>query len=641
MMNLFRLRRIIFILCLAGCLAVKGERGMLRVCHAGQEQADAAVQEAGGEEKPVMADSVSAACLVIDNQNVYEGMETSYAEGYVPKVEKDKAVIVLPLLSGKKLANNQVTVSVTFGGAENIPFVYKNYEKTVSFGYYMTQQKAEKTGCYLISFALELKKERYNGSYPVTLSVDGVDEAGNEIRQEFTVYVTVTDGKTNGDGIQGASGAGEETGFTIDNKHVYPGMEKSYAKGYVPKIKGNEAVVVLPLLAKQKLAENRMTVSLSFGESDNQPFVRNNTEKTVKLTSHKVNGKKKSQQCYLSVFHLKLKKERYNGSYPVIFSVRAQDKTGNEIHQEFTVYVTITDGKEAGEEAETDDADDNTPRFAPKVMLESYHFSKETVLCGEQFTAELTLRNTSRTDEVKNMLVSVVPGENVELLSEAASGYVEELGAGSTCTVSFAFCVNATASRGQYNIGVTMDYADSRGNPYTLQGTMKVMAEQQVQIEIAPVSVPDKIQMGETVELQAQAMNLGKGKLYNVRAVVEAEGLTSSGTAFIGDMEAGTSMVGSMELTAEGLSGDTLYGTTQGKIIFLYEDEAGNEMTQEQSFEMSILSPLSGSGDDAPEDDTTQWWIIMIVITVFIVEAAAILLMRRSRHVQMKEGEGV
>ena len=133
---------------------------------------------------------------------------------------------------------------------------------------------------------------------------------------------------------------------------------------------------------------------------------------------------------------------------------------------------------------------------------------------------------------------------------------------------------------------------------------MKVLAEQPVQIEIAPVSVPDKIQVGETVELQAQAMNLGKGKIYNVRAVLEADGLTPSGTAFIGDM-------GSMELTADGLSGDSLYGTAQGKITFLYEDEAGNEMTQEQLFETSILSPLSDENSGEGADDTEQWWVIM------------------------------
>ena len=99
-------------------------------------------------------------------------------------------------------------------------------------------------------------------------------------------------------------------------------------------------------------------------------------------------------------------------------------------------------------------------------------------------------------------------------------------------------------------------------------------------------------------------------------------------------------MTGSMELTADGLSGDSLYGTTQGKITFLYEDEAGNEMTQEQPFETSILSPLSEENSGGSADDTKHWWVIMAVIAVLLVQAAVIFIMRRAKNAPAKEGEG-
>ena len=141
------------------------------------------------------------------------------------------------------------------------------------------------------------------------------------------------------------------------------------------------------------------------------------------------------------------------------------------------------------------------------------------------------------------------------------------------------------------------------------------------------------------MELLTQAMNLGKGKLYNVRAMLEAEGLTSSGVAFIGDVEAGTSMAGSMEITAEGLTGTNLYGATQGKITFYYADEVGNEMTQEQTFETDILSPLSGENEEEPGDDTRQWWIIMTVILVLLIQAAVIFFMRKSKGIRTGGGD--
>ena len=100
-------------------------------------------------------------------------------------------------------------------------------------------------------------------------SVSAEDEAGNEINQEFTVYVTIADGKeAGGEGSQGISDTGGMTGFTIDSRHVYKGMGKSYAQGYVPGIEGKKAVIVLPLLAKHKLARNKATVTLKFGETE-------------------------------------------------------------------------------------------------------------------------------------------------------------------------------------------------------------------------------------------------------------------------------------------------------------------------------------------------------------------------------------
>ena len=638
-MNRFRWRKTIAAVCLICCFVIGAGAG------AQQDKADQTVQDdvdsAGKMLTAQGSSDTGVGVLTIDNQHVYEGMDASYGGGYVPKIEKDKVVLVLPLMSKQKLAHEQITVSVSFGGAESEPFVYKNYEMAVPFGYHKTAGRSETTGCYLVSFALQLKNERVNGSYPVTLSIRAEGETGDEIRQDFTVYVTVTDGMAaDRGGMQGSTEGGSETGFAIDSKNVYPGMGKSYAKGYVPKVERDEAVLVLPLLTERKLSRNRMTVALAFGEAENLPLVRKNYEKEVRAGRHKVNGTSKEKKCYLAVFHLKLKKDRYNGSYPVTLSVRAQDELGNSIQQDFSVYVTITDGKEAAAEGAQGDGQEEVPQFAPKVMIDSYKFSKKTILCGEKVTAKMTLHNTSSTEPIKNMLVSVAPGENVELLGKSASRYVEQLGTGETVTLSFDFRVSAAAPRGQYNMDVTMDYADKKANPYTVQGVMKVLAEQPVQIEIAPVSVPDKIQVGETVELQAQAMNLGKGKIYNVRAVLEADGLTPSGTAFIGDMEPGTSMAGSMELTADGLSGDSLYGTAQGKITFLYEDEAGNEMTQEQLFETSILSPLSGENSGESVDDTKQWWVVMAVIAVLLVQAAVIFIMRRAKNAPAKEGEG-
>ena len=118
---------------------------------------------------------------------------------------------------------------------------------------------------------------------------------------------------------------------------------------------------------------------------------------------------------------------------------------------------------------------------------------------------------------------------------------------------------------------------------------------------------------------------------------MEADGLSSSGSAYIGDIEAGASMSGSMELTAEGLSGNSLYGTAQGKLIFYYEDEMGNERKQEQAFETSIISPID-RGEEEAQDDTSQWWAIMAIIGAFLAASAGVFAARKWKLRQPESG---
>lgn len=125
---------------------------------AGQEQAgqEQTGQVQTGQVQPEKVDSKEAVdstggtALVIDSKNIYEGMAASYAKGYVPKVSEDKAIVVLPLLSKKELKNKQMTASLQLAESQTQPFVYKNYEKTVSFGYYKTAKKGKKPDVTLL-----------------------------------------------------------------------------------------------------------------------------------------------------------------------------------------------------------------------------------------------------------------------------------------------------------------------------------------------------------------------------------------------------------------------------------------------------------------------------------------------------------
>ena len=120
--------------------------------------------------------------LIIDDKHLYENMDLTYEQGYMPVVENGFAYLTLPLLG--ETYDEKVTVTLNLGSPSSSPFVFGNYSKTVS----------PEDGVYVFAFAVPLSGSRINGTYPVILTAKYLDSRGGQAQQDFTLYVTITDG---------------------------------------------------------------------------------------------------------------------------------------------------------------------------------------------------------------------------------------------------------------------------------------------------------------------------------------------------------------------------------------------------------------------------------------------------------------
>lgn len=429
--------------------------------------------------------------------------------------------------------------------------------------------------------------------------------------------------------------------LALDSQNCYEGMDRPYSQGYVPRVEDGSVYLVAPLLSSGTVKDQCLRVSLDLGDTQNTPFVVKNYEKNIYLQQVPVNGGNDAAECYVAAFSMELSAERYNGSYPVVVKAKAEDEAGNEIAQEFAIYVTITDGKDPNAEPPAEEPvqePEEPPVFAPKVMVQSCQFSKPDIQAGDEVTADITLVNTSRTQSVRNMTVTVAaPAEQFTLMSQSDTVYIDALAAGGTVTVSYQFRINADAPRGQYDLGLAMDYADSKGNSYTAGGKARMSVEQLLSLQFDPLVIPAQVEVADVIEVSTQVMNLGRSKVYNVRAVIEADGLTPQGTIFIGDVEPGTMASAGTQVTVSSMSEDgRLYGTTEGTVTFYYEDEAGAEQTEAMTFQTTVSSPFS---DDpaVQEDESGQWWIIMAVIGGVLLVFAGLIIVRKVRRRKQDE----
>ena len=146
---------------------------------------------------PPVPESTIPTALTIDTENIYDGMDKAYEDGYVPRTENGFMYIVLPMLSNGNIYQNRIKVSLGLGSGASSPFVMANYEKTFEMETVTPKNSNEEKELFLIEFTVKLSSERINGVYPVVVNISGYDDSGTPIDCSYTIYVTITDGKSN------------------------------------------------------------------------------------------------------------------------------------------------------------------------------------------------------------------------------------------------------------------------------------------------------------------------------------------------------------------------------------------------------------------------------------------------------------
>ncbi len=546
--------------------------------------------------------------LSIDTETVYEGMPKSYAEGYVPAVSGGNAMFVLPLRSSDP-AVTSITVTPVIGTDEQTPFSYGNYEFNVL---------ADANGVFVVRLSLPLKANRVNGTYCVAFRARYTDGAGAAQTQEFPVYLTIADGMDPNAPEPSEAPAGL---LAIDGKNLYPGMAKTYAEGYMPLVENGRVHIVLPLVGATY--DGRVTVTADLGATTDSPFVYGNYSQTA--TPYGWGG------LYLFSFEIPLAGGRYNGSYPVILRAEYLNARGAQTQQAFTVYVTVTDGKNPPDPNDVQKVEAERPElFISQCVIEP-----TTVGGNEVFTVRVTVENIGniRARSVKLSWSSAAPGI---LPAETANAkLLENIAAGECAEASFQLKTTKDVLAGSQPFTVALDYVDLYGGTYTASREFLVHVTQPVELSYDTISVPKEIAAGETLSLPANVFNVGKAPLRNVSVTVAGAGLFPTSTVFLGDIAPGEAgygelkvFVGMLSMT-EGYSQS--YGLTHGVYTITYYDDNDAEHTAETEFTLEIKQPVIESAAEPEEDPqpVIQWWVAVLAGFAAIAILVAALVVSR------------
>lgn len=582
--------------------------------------------------------------LAIDMDRQYPGMDKTYRAGYSGTVAEGKLRLVLPLLNqGGLSAPINVTLSAAFLTVE------EKKESVVSQNMDLGNGQTVEN-VYLADFEILLPDSVTPGSYPVKVTVDMGDPA-QAIELPLSLNVVIpqpetpsTEPDTPTDPSEPADPTEPSipqipTVLEIDSSHIYSGMDMAYEDGYLPRISGGVMKIVLPLKCSGALWGDKLDTSISLDTSASSPFVVENFRKTFYLESVTPKNSSESQEVYLVIYDIQLSDERRNGTYPVTITTSGFDASGNAITTTFTLYITITDGKiEKIAQPVVD-----TPTAEPVVYISKTVLEPTTAQAGESFTMTVILKNSITTKYVRNMLVTVDTG-NVQIDLEEDSNIfpIEKIDKGGEVELTLHFSTEPAIPSGKYPISFSFKYDSSKTLNLSSTGATVVEIQQPANMELVMPRFADSVSVGETVPVTFQVMNMGRSSMYNVRCVVSGFGLVPSNTGYIGTMEAGTSKNTKVELyiialnASAGNENGPQYGNTTGTVTLIYEDETGQEYSQEATFDTTVNRPVvqlpqSNTEEEKEEQRAGSWWVSVTILGGVILAAVGTILFIRGK----------
>lgn len=288
----------------------------------------------------------------------------------------------------------------------------------------------------------------------------------------------------------------------------------------------------------------------------------------------------------------------------------------------------------------------------PRVIVTGFDTEPKEVRAGTDFTLKVHLKNTSKKTRVKNMLFDLnAPEEGSDEQTTApaflpssgsSSVYLEGMKANGTADISIKLNAKSDLLQKPYSVELSMKYEDSSSNAVESSSSLSIPIKQNARFEFSDFETnPESIAVGDEANVMCSLYNLGRIKLYNVRATFEGKSIEKE-EVFVGNVESGaTASIDAMLKGAQPSQGPEPVTMTMS-----YENEEG-EATMEQKELMLEVTDAAEEGMEQmiPIDEEEQgggFPIVPVVIAIGVIgmaAAAVIILKERKKRMRKNEEE--
>ena len=287
----------------------------------------------------------------------------------------------------------------------------------------------------------------------------------------------------------------------------------------------------------------------------------------------------------------------------------------------------------------------------PRVIVTGFTTDPAEVRAGSNFTLTIHLKNTSKSTRVRNMLFDLnapTEGSDAQTVAPAflpASGsssiYLEGIKADGTADISIQLNAKADLLQKPYSVDLSMKYEDKDGAQIDAASSISIPVKQDARFEFSEFEIsPESVSVGEEANVMCSLYNLGRIKLYNVKASFEGTCIKKE-EVFLGNVESGATA--SIDAMLEGTQ--TTEGPANVTMTVSYEDEAGKISTTTKELQIQVAEMAEDmsmmSGMEMPEEEKGFPVIPVAVIggIVLIIIIIVVITKKRKKRQRLNEEE--
>ena len=289
-----------------------------------------------------------------------------------------------------------------------------------------------------------------------------------------------------------------------------------------------------------------------------------------------------------------------------------------------------------------------TSTSVPRVIVTGFSTDPAEVKAGSNFKLIVHLKNTSKTTAVKNMLFDFnapTEGQDANTASPAflpASGsstvYLDGIGANGTKDISIDMNAKSDLVQKPYSVEMSMKYEDGSGTQFESTSSISVPVKQDARFEFSEFELSgETVEVGSEVNVMCSLYNMGRIKLYNVKAKFEGEGIKSK-EIFVGNVESGATasidgmITGESETTGDG----------KVKMVVTYEDESGAVFTAEKELTLLVTAPMTDDmmmNESEMVEQEKAFPIIPVIVGVIIIGVIVVVVIVKKKKEKKRRAE--